>query len=467
VTAPQATLRPHTGSSHGWALVDARRKDELIRAIAIGRATAGPLHAELDLTDRCNVACYFCNQQDTRTKLQIPLERAVGLIDEMAEAGLASVRLSGGGDPLHHREILAILDHLHRRGVVVDNLTTNAVSLTPSVARRLIDQEAREVNVSLNTVDGADYRRMMQVKPALFDRVLDNVRHLLAVRGERRLPIVTLQFLLDRRNAPRALEMDDLAREIGADRIVLSAVQQIADDRLSGSDLLDAGDAERLLPVFTEIYRRHPPGEPLDLELNLDVQGLGPMLAAARRRAGAAPASPFPIAPSFRAQDGGCFFAWYSTAITGNGNVYPCCQLIRPKGPVMGNVLEQGAGGVWHGERYERLRHEMREALLDGADRNLDPARFEILDPVCHTPGRCWLKTMYFQWDDAFYARLHEAVEAARTNRARVRVARGAAAAVTGRLPWLAPAVDRLRDASRPLRVWLRHRFGLDLTEAS
>jgi len=467
VSAHPATVRPHTGSSHGWGLVDARRKEELIRAIAAGRDTAGPLHAELDLTDRCNVACYFCNQQDTRTKLQIPLERVVELIDEMAEAGLASVRLSGGGDPLHHREILAVLDHFEARGVVLDNLTTNAVSLTPAVARRLVDQEAREVNVSLNTVDGADYRRMMQVKPAVFDRVLDNVRHLLAVRGERRLPIVTLQFLLDRHNAERALEMDDLTREIGADRIVLSAVQQIPDDRLAAADLLDAGDGERLLPVFTELYRRHPPGDSLDLELNLDVQGLGPMLAAARRRAGAAPASPFPIAPSFRAEDGGCFFAWYSTAITGNGNVYPCCQLIRPKGPVMGNVLEDGAAGVWHGERYARLRGEMREALLDGADRTLDPARFEILDPVCHTPGRCWLKTMYFQWDDAFYARLHEALEGARTNRARVRAARGAAAAVAGRLPWLAPAVDRLRDASRPLRVWLRHRLGLDLTEAA
>ena len=196
-----------SGSTRGWAHLAAERKRELIGAIVGGTATRGPAHLELDLTDRCNIACYFCNQQDTRSKLQLPLERVIGLIDELAVRGLASVRLSGGGDPLHHREILPILDHLAARGVVVDNLTTTAVSLTPELADRLVRNQAREVNVSLNAVDGEDYRRMMAVKPALFERVLESTRHLLAVRGEAARPLVSVQFLLDRGNADRVLEM--------------------------------------------------------------------------------------------------------------------------------------------------------------------------------------------------------------------------------------------------------------------
>lgn len=46
--------------SHGWAEIARERKWEIIDAIASNRATAGPAHIELDLTDRCNVACYFC-----------------------------------------------------------------------------------------------------------------------------------------------------------------------------------------------------------------------------------------------------------------------------------------------------------------------------------------------------------------------------------------------------------------------
>ena len=94
--------------THGWAEVSRERKREIIDAIVANTPTRGPVHAELDLTDRCNVACYFCNQQDLRTKEQIPLKKTTELIDEMAEAGLRSVRLSGGGDVNAALEILAI-----------------------------------------------------------------------------------------------------------------------------------------------------------------------------------------------------------------------------------------------------------------------------------------------------------------------------------------------------------------------
>src|SRR5579862_5511 len=113
-------------ASHGWALIDAERKRELITAICEDAVPRGPLHVELDLTDRCNVACYFCNQQDVRTTQQISFEHVCALIDELVATGLKSVRFSGGGDPLAHRDFGRVLDHLARRGVVVDNLTTNA-----------------------------------------------------------------------------------------------------------------------------------------------------------------------------------------------------------------------------------------------------------------------------------------------------------------------------------------------------
>src|SRR5258708_2959899 len=156
--------------THGWAEVDRERKREIIDAIVSGGPTRGPVHAELDLTDRCNIACYFCNQQDLRTKEQIPLKRTTELIDELAGNGLRSVRLSGGGDPLFHREIDEVLEHLALRGIVVDNLTTNGVALTPAIAQYLVRNKAREVIFSLNAADPADYARMMKVKGALFDK---------------------------------------------------------------------------------------------------------------------------------------------------------------------------------------------------------------------------------------------------------------------------------------------------------
>lgn len=450
------------GSTHGWSHLTAERKRTLIESILRRGTTEGPLHAELDITDRCNVACYFCNQQDTRSKLQLPCQRVIRLVDEMADRGLASVRLSGGGDPLHHKEILAILDHLAHRGVVVDNLTTNAVAMDGEVVERLVRHEAREVNVSLNAADGQDYQRMMAVKPALFEKAVANTRMLVKRRDTSKWPLVSVQFLLDRTNGARAVEMYRLAESLGCDRVILSAVQQIAADRLDPRELLSAKDADRLLPHFVQLFQI---ADPSRLEINLSSRGLGEMVGAAMQEADWESVNTFPMAPSFREEDGGCFFAWYSTAVTGNGNVYPCCQLIRPDQAPLGNVLQEGMDEVWTGKRYSELRGEMGEALLEGADKIHPAGRFRVLQDVCHRPGLCWLKNLYFRADDGFYGELSAALRKQRQRKVRFdRLARWPRGLV-GRMPFLRPLYDRFRNSTRPLRRWLHRNLGLPLSE--
>ncbi len=247
--------------THGWSEVDAARKREIIEAIVSGQATRGPVHAEIDITDRCNVACYFCNQQDVRTKDQISLAHLKRLVDELAEGGLRSIRMSGGGDPLFHREILEFLDHLHARGIVVDNLTTNGALLNAAIAERLVAHGAREVIFSLNAVDAADYHRMMQSQPATFQKVVDNVRGLVAARrgadaGQGSSPCVVVQFLIDRENYRELPRMYELGRSLGADRISVASVLAIPLDRIREDVLLRADDAEALRPYLTAILER-------------------------------------------------------------------------------------------------------------------------------------------------------------------------------------------------------------------
>ncbi|HKV06566.1 MAG TPA: radical SAM protein, partial [Thermoanaerobaculia bacterium] len=322
--------------THGWAEVSRERKREIIEAIAANRATRGPVHAEIDLNDRCNVACYFCNQQDLRTKESIPLPKLTGLIDELAQSGLKSVRLSGGGDPLFHRDVLRVMDHLATRGVVIDNLTTNGVALTAEVATRLVRNQAREVIVSLNAVDAADYARMMKVKPALFDKVLENIRALVAARGDSIYPSIVVQFLVDKRNVHRLVDMYELGRSLGPDRIAVNAVLEIPLDRIDLGVLLATDDREAAEPLLEEILRRdHDAGL---LQLDFAVAGWSDTINAIRRRLGAPAHNGLATASSFKDENGGCFFAWYTAAITGNGDIRPCCLLLDPTVKPLGNV---------------------------------------------------------------------------------------------------------------------------------
>jgi MoaA/NifB/PqqE/SkfB family radical SAM enzyme len=396
--------------SHGWAEIDGARKREILQAIRSGKATRGPAHAEIDITDRCNVACYFCNQQDVRTKQQISYEHLVRLIDELAGNGLKSVRMSGGGDPLAHRDFARVLDHLQERGVVVDNLTTNAALLTPEIARRLTEYRAREVVVSLNAADAADYARMMQVKPAVFDQVLKNVRSLLEARGSSVFPAVVVQFLLDRRNFQDLPRMYELGRSLSPDRIAVSLVLDIPGQRIDPEILLGLQDGEALRPLLEEILRRDR--EAGLLQMYFPIHEWNAMVAAIKAEQAYPSEIPlFPTAPSFQEKNGQCFFGWYTATIRGNGDLYPCCLLMLPDYVPLGNALNGRFVDHWNGPSFGRLREEQREVLLAGDKAVYEPDRHRVIRRQCVEHGACWLKNIYFRGDEAFYAELGRTLE--------------------------------------------------------
>jgi len=434
--------------SHGWAEVSRERKREIIEAIVSGKATKGPVHAEIDLTDRCNVACYFCNQQDVRTKEQISIEHLRSLVDEMAAAGLKSVRISGGGDPLFHRDVLEFLDHLHARGVVVDNLTTNGALLNAEVARRLVENEAREVVISLNAVDEADYHRMMQVPPKIFHQVLANVRHLVSSRGEKRRPEVVVQFLLDRGNYERLPEMYELGRSLDSDRISIGLVLFVPTPQVDHRNLLadDVETAEKVRPFLHEVLGRDR--EARRIQMDLPFASWNAMAEEIQRQLEYPKASPlFPVAPSFRKQNGHCFFGWYTATIRGNGDLYPCCLLMNKDYEPLGDATKGRFLDHWNGPQFTRMRREMREVLLEGDRAVFDRRRYRVIRPQCVKDGLCWLKNMYFRADEDFYRELGEALAKARARErfavlSRRAIRRGRAWG--GRLLRKSPAAERL-----------------------
>ena len=445
------------------------RKREIIAAIVANKPTQGPVHAELDLTDRCNVACYFCNQQDLRTKESIPLPRLTDLIDELASTGLRSVRLSGGGDPLFHKDVLNVIDHLAARNVIVDNVTTNGVAMTTEVATRLVKNKAREVIFSLNAADAPDYARMMKVKPQLFDKVVENMKNLLAIRGESIYPSVVIQFLIDKYNVDRIVEMYELARSIGPDRVAINAVLEIPMERIDRERLLTPDDRYKAEAQVEEVIRRDK--DVGMLQIDFAIAGWNEMLGAVRERVGSPAHNMYPIASSYKDENGGCFFAWYTAAITGNGDIRPCCLLLNPGVKPLGNIHDGKFADHWNGPQFAKMRDEMREVLLRKGKVQYSTQKFEVLKEPCVIDGLCWLKNMYFRADEEFYRELDEKLTAARkeeinfvtgnsTQRKR------AAELFIQEHPKLKRSWDWLRENSRPARVFLKSKLGVDLTDA-
>ena len=132
---------------------------------------------------------------------------------------------------------------------MVDNVTTNGVAMTTEVATRLVKNKAREVIFSLNAVDAPDYARMMKVKPALFDKVLENIRNLVAIRGDSLYPSIVVQFLIDRTNMHRLVEMYELGRSLSPDRIAINQVLEIPNERIDEKLIVGEDDVPVAEPL--------------------------------------------------------------------------------------------------------------------------------------------------------------------------------------------------------------------------
>jgi MoaA/NifB/PqqE/SkfB family radical SAM enzyme len=449
--------------SHGWRELSAEDKRSIIASIASGTAPRGPRHLELDLSDRCNVDCYFCNAMDVRTKDVVPHARIEEILGQAVPNGLRSVRFAGGGDPLFHREIEKVIDSVHAHGLVIDNITTNGVGLSAGVAERLVQGRTREIVISLNAADAADYGRMMQVKPATFDKVIANVEQLVALRGEKAHPTLVVQFLLDRANYHRMGEMYTLARNVGADVVAINVILEIPRQRIDPARLLRAEDAELLREPLREVIAADRDANLL--EICFELQPFNAVLAEVQRELGIEPKSPFVTAPTFREENGQCFFGYYSAVVRGNGDMYPCCMLINPDYTPIGNAMNGSFDAQWNGDGFTTLRSEMREVLLAGNDVEFQEGRFKTLAPQCVNAHACALKNMYFRGDADFYRELGAALDTAREREitffgGRQQVAR-ALRRMKFRHPKLRHAYERLAGASPRFRRMIKSALGV------
>ena len=123
-------------------------------------AATPPRSVRLSLTDRCDLACIYCrpNKQDGYLDEQLDLQAWETMVRGLIGAGVRRVRLTGG-EPLLHRDIVAVVRLLGTLGLDDIALTTNATRLA-KLALPLREAGLRRVNISLDTLEADRFERM-------------------------------------------------------------------------------------------------------------------------------------------------------------------------------------------------------------------------------------------------------------------------------------------------------------------
>lgn len=296
----------------------------------------------LETTNRCDSECQTCIRTfltQERPK-DMTLAELTGIVEQFP--ALDRVVLHGIGEPLLNRELFAMIAYLKGRGAAV-LFNSDAISLTPKRAGRLIESGLDEFRVSLDAASRELYARVRGVDR--FDRVVENVRSLVALkqRMERASPRLSLWFTAMKVNLH---ELPDLVRLAAA-----VAVREVYVQRLvfTGQGLaVQEQSLHRALQERQEALLAEAEGLARALGVALKASGLTTPRESLRGTAlGERPWS-------------GCQRPWTVSYVTANGNVLPCC--IAPfsaknyRETVLGNAFEQPFATVWNGERYQRFR---------------------------------------------------------------------------------------------------------------
>jgi len=237
---------------------------------------------------------------------------------------------------------------------------TNAILLNNQWQGELIDSGLDELRISLDSVKRERYARIRGVDD--LGIVVDNLREFMQLLGQASRPRVSLWLTAMHHNLEELPDLVELAAELG--------VLEVYAQRLV---LFDMG----LACSNQSVYGRLREKEELSLanaslrasELGVSFRASGLVSPAESLRGSMAERTPWSA----------CKRLWYSTYITANGNVLPCC--ISPfsttdyAGLVLGNAFETGFYEIWNGDRYVSRRSTLF------TERPMHP---------CERCGTCW-----------------------------------------------------------------------------
>ena len=135
-----------------------------------------PLNVQLDLTYRCNERCVHC-YLDHDDHGEMTTTEIKHLLDEMADAGVFILTLSGG-EIFLRKDFFEILEHARRLMFCV-KLKTNAVLIREREAARLLDLGVESVQISIYS-HRPEVHDAITLVPGSLKRSLDAIRFLKA-----------------------------------------------------------------------------------------------------------------------------------------------------------------------------------------------------------------------------------------------------------------------------------------------
>lgn len=294
-----------------------------------------PAMVEIDLLDQCNHDCVWCIDREVRKKDQtLSLSVLRKLMEELAECGVESVVLKGGGEPTMHPDFVQVVEALAAHGLRI-GLITNGRLLKGDVLEAVI-RHCEWVRISLDGGSTAVHARVHRSLGGWdFDDIIADAKAL-----KERAPAMTVGFnyCYHPLNAEDIERVVEVAVGVGVDYVAFRPV----------------------------IYRSVEEGRsiipPAEREANIERRlQRAQAMATERTRVLIKDRTP-PVQAGLS-----CLSHHLIGIILSDGTCLPCCFAKERPDLVLGNVRYQSFREVWTGPR----RTEVNALIEAGTCRRL------------------------------------------------------------------------------------------------
>ena len=187
----------------------------------------------LSMTKRCNLrcnGCYFMQQQeDFFVNSEIPLPQAKVIVDYYHNLGIRQVVPDAEGESLLYRDYQTLIAYINAKGFPNRPwLVTNGTLLKRHAD--FIVGNLKEVLISIDGPDAQSYNAFRGGNQALFDKVTDGVKGLVATARPRwPRPEIIINHVITRDRLEQMGRMIALAEELGVDTIKFSNFHPIGE----------------------------------------------------------------------------------------------------------------------------------------------------------------------------------------------------------------------------------------------
>jgi len=270
------------------------------------------------------------------------LDEFKGIVDAIQPKKLA---LNGYGEPFINRELVDMISYAKQKGISVS--TTTNCTFIESISAKVVQSGLDLLKISIDAATPETYKTIRGED--WFEKVIDGTKSILSSRREHnsKTPYVRFQYVLQRANIGELSKILELAGRLGVDAVFFQPLEMENVEHLREELVADLQYPEMVSTLrTTQVVAKQ-----LRIDTNLDVLLRKPTHYWHKRER------------SRGWNQRMCLFPWFSTYITVEGALRPCCLFTVEKEANMGNIFCEGFDSVWNNKKYRDFRRAISGGL--------------------------------------------------------------------------------------------------------